>query len=209
MFPRIAMTPYALALSLLLGFVCGSIPFGYFAGRLKATDIRRRGSGNIGFTNVLRTLGWAWALPVLILDVAKGLLPAMFAGRIGLVPPLVGLAAVTGHVFTPWLRFSGGKGVATAIGVTAFLCPRALLAGLAVYLITFLGFGFVSLASLSFSLVLPLLVLLLYPGQLPLFLFSLSITFIIIFRHRANIERLSKGAEPRLGLWLKLFQRER
>lgn len=202
------MTPSSIALSLLFGFACGSIPFGYIAGQLRATDVRVHGSGNIGFTNVLRTLGWAWALPVLILDAAKGLIPALLAGRIGLVPPLVGFAAVAGHVFTPWLGFRGGKGVATAIGVTAILCPRALLAGLAVYLIALIGSGFISLSSLAFALLLPFLVLLLYPGQLPLFVFCLGLSVIIIIRHRANIERLSRGAEPRLGLWLRLFRRQ-
>jgi len=207
--PAPDLTALSAGLGLLFGFACGSIPFGYFAGRLKATDIRTRGSGNIGFTNVLRTFGWTWAVPVLVLDAAKGLLPVMLAARLNLVPALVGLGAVLGHIFTPWLGFKGGKGVATTLGVTAFLCPRALLAGLVVYLVALLGSGFISLASLAFALLLPFLVLLLYPNQLPLFLFSLGLCLIIIFRHRGNIERLSKGAEPRLGLWLRLFRRER
>jgi glycerol-3-phosphate acyltransferase PlsY len=99
--------------SLLAGAAFGSIPFGYFAGKLRRTDIRRHGSGNIGFTNVQRTIGWAWAIPVLLLDAAKGLVPTALSGGIGLVPPLVGIGAILGHVFCPWLGFSGGKGVSS------------------------------------------------------------------------------------------------
>ena len=130
--------------SLLVGAAFGSIPFGYIAGRLKRIDIRRHGSGNIGFTNVQRTMGWAWAVPVLLLDVAKGLVPTALARGFGLVPPLVGIGAVLGHVFSPWLGFKGGKGVATTIGVAALLCPRSLLVGLRVYLVALAATGIIS-----------------------------------------------------------------
>lgn len=103
----------AFALSLIVGAASGSIPFGYVAGRLNSIDIRMRGSGNIGFTNVQRTIGWTWRVPVLLLDVAKGLVPTAFARGLGLVPPLVGIGAILGHVFCPWLIFNGGEGVAT------------------------------------------------------------------------------------------------
>ena len=99
--------------SLLAGAAFGSVPFGHIAGRLNGIDIRRHGSGNIGFTNVQRTIGWAWAVPVLLLDVTKGLVPTAIARSFGLVPPLVGIGAILGHVFCPWLGFKGGKGVAT------------------------------------------------------------------------------------------------
>jgi len=194
-------------LSLLLGLLCGSVPFGQLAGRIKRIDIRTRGSGNIGFTNVQRTLGWAWAIPVLILDSAKGLLPTIFAARLGLTPVLVGWAAIAGHVFTPWLGFKGGKGVATTIGVSASLCPASLIAGLSLYLAVLVSFGFVSLASLIFALALPVLTAIFYPGNLPLLLFSLAAALIIIIRHRANIKRLLGRTEPRFGLWLKLFRK--
>jgi len=194
-------------LSLLLGLLCGSVPFGQLAGRIKGIDIRTRGSGNIGFTNVQRTLGWAWAIPVLILDSAKGLLPTIFASRLGLTPVLVGAGAIAGHVFTPWLGFKGGKGVATTIGVSASLCPASLIAGLSLYLAVLVSFGFVSLASLIFALALPVLTAIFYPGNLPLLLFSLAAALIIIIRHRANIKRLLGRTEPRFGLWLKLFRK--
>jgi len=201
------VTAGLLGLGCLLGFACGSIPFGWLAGRLRGTDVRQRGSGNIGFTNVQRTIGWAWAVPVLLLDAAKGALPAVFAPGLGLGPALVGLGAVGGHVFTPWLGFRGGKGVATTIGAAAVLCPRALLAGLAVYLIVLLASGFISLASIALALLLPLLVAGFYQGDVLLLGCVTAMSLLVLLRHRANIDRLSAGTEPRLGLWLRLFRR--
>jgi acyl phosphate:glycerol-3-phosphate acyltransferase len=199
--------PWTALLSLLAGAACGSVPFGYFVGRLNGIDIRRHGSGNIGFTNVQRTIGWAWALPVLLLDVAKGLLPTALAHPLGLTPALVGLGAVLGHVFCPWLRFNGGKGVATTIGVAAILCPRGLLAGLGIYLAVLVLTGFISLSSLSFACTLPVLNALIYRHNLSLLMVTLSVAILIVIRHLANVKRLASGTEPRLGLWLKLFRR--
>lgn len=193
--------------SLLIGAAFGSIPFGHIAGRLRGIDIRQHGSGNIGFTNVQRTIGWAWAAPVLLLDVAKGLLPTAFARDVGLIPVLVGFGAVLGHVFCPWLRFKGGKGVATAIGVTAFLCPRSLLAGLGVYLIVLLASGFISLSSLALAVTLPPLTVLMYRLDASLLAFTLGVSAVVLIRHWSNIRRLAKGTEPRFGLWRKLFEK--
>ena len=194
-------------LSLLAGAASGSIPFGYIAGRLKGIDIRRQGSGNIGSTNVQRTIGWAWAVPVLLLDITKGLLPATFAQSLGLTPALVGLGAILGHVFCPWLGFRGGKGVATTVGVSAFLCPKGLLAGLGIYLAVLVVTGFVSLSSLFFACALPILTALIYRHNAPLLAFTLGVAVVIMVRHWANIRRLAAGTEPRLGLWLKLFRK--
>jgi acyl phosphate:glycerol-3-phosphate acyltransferase len=193
--------------SFIAGAAFGSIPFGYIAGRLKRIDIRRHGSGNIGFTNVQRTMGWAWAVPVLLLDVAKGLVPTAMARDVGLVAPLVGIGAILGHVFCPWLGFKGGKGVATTIGVAAFLCPRSLLAGLGVYLVVLTATGFISVSSLALAAALPVLTALLYRNGFLLFVFAAGIAVIIIVRHISNIRRLAAGTEPRLGLWLKLFRK--
>ncbi len=194
-------------LSLLAGAACGSIPFGYIAGRLKGIDIRRQGSGNIGSTNVQRTIGWAWALPVLLLDIAKGLVPTAFAQPLGLTPALVGLGAILGHVFCPWLGFKGGKGVATTVGVAAFLCPKGLLAALGIYLAVLAATGFVSLSSLLFACALPILTALIYRHNAPLLAFTLGVAVVIMVRHWANVRRLAAGTEPRLGLWLKLLRR--
>ena len=193
--------------SLLLGLACGSIPFGYLAGRIKGTDIRTRGSGNIGFTNVYRVLGIGWAIPVLVLDVAKGFLPTAFAHSLGLAPSLVGTGAVLGHVFTPWLRFQGGKGVATTIGVTFLLCFRSILAGLGLYAVVLLAAGYVSVSSLSLAVALPLLTALFYPRDPQLIIFTGIVGLVIIFRHTDNIRRLARGKEPKFGLWLKLFRK--
>ena len=192
--------------SLLAGAAFGSIPFGYVAGRLKGIDVRRHGSGNIGFTNVQRTAGWTWALPVLLLDITKGLVPTAFAHSFGLVPALVGIGAILGHVFCPWLGFKGGKGVATTIGVAAFLCPRSLLAGLGVYVVVLAMTGFISVSSLAFAVALPVLTAIFYRDAALLLVFASGVALVIIVRHVSNIRRLAAGTEPRLGLWLKLFQ---
>jgi glycerol-3-phosphate acyltransferase PlsY len=194
-------------LSLLAGAACGSIPFGYIAGRLKGIDIRRHGSGNIGFTNVQRTIGWGWAIPILLLDIAKGFVPTALAQSVGLTPALVGLGAILGHVFCPWLGFKGGKGVATTVGVAAFLCPKGLLAGLGIYLAVLAVTGFVSLSSLFFACALPILTALIYRHNAPLLAFTLGVTVVIMVRHWTNVRRLAAGTEPKLGLWLKLFRR--
>jgi glycerol-3-phosphate acyltransferase PlsY len=193
--------------SLLAGAAFGSIPFGYIAGRLKGVDIRRHGSGNIGFTNVQRTIGWAWAVPVLLLDVAKGLVPTAIARGFGLVPPLVGIGAILGHVFCPWLGFKGGKGVATTVGVAAFLCPRSLLAGLGIYLVVLAATGFISVSSLALAATLPVLTALFYRDSIYLLVFAIGVALVITIRHVSNIRRLAAGTEPRLGLWLKLFRK--
>jgi acyl phosphate:glycerol-3-phosphate acyltransferase len=195
------------ALSLVIGAAFGSIPFGYVVGRLNGIDIRKRGSGNIGFTNVQRTIGWAWAIPVLLLDVAKGLVPTAAAHAFSLVPALVGIGAILGHVFCPWLRFNGGKGVATTIGVAAFLCPRSLFAGLWVFVLVLAVTGFISASSLTLAALLPLLTALFYRGDVALLLFAIGVALVIFIRHAANIRRLAARTEPRLGLWLKLFKR--
>jgi glycerol-3-phosphate acyltransferase PlsY len=197
----------ARVLSLLVGAAFGSIPFGYVAGRINGLDIRRHGSGNIGFTNVQRTIGWTWAVPVLLLDAAKGLAPTAFAQGFGLSPPLVGVGAVLGHVFCPWLGFSGGKGVATTVGVAAILCPRALLVGLGIYVVLLATTGYVSVSSLAFAAALPVLIALLYRGDSWLLVFAVGVAAIIVVRHVSNLRRLAAGTEPRFGLWLKLFRK--
>jgi glycerol-3-phosphate acyltransferase PlsY len=194
-------------LSILAGAALGSIPFGYVAGRLNGLDIRTRGSGNIGFTNVQRTLGWAWAVPVLVLDIAKGMIPSALAPSVGLSAPLVGLGAILGHVFTPWLGFRGGKGVATTVGVAAVLCVRSLLPGLGIYLAVLLATGFISLSSLALAVLLPVLTALIYRHDTPLLIFTAGVGAVVFIRHFSNIKRLVAGTEPRLSLWLRLFKK--
>ncbi len=194
-------------LSLLFGLAVGSIPPGYLAGRLNGFDIRTRGSGSTGFTNVYRTLGLAWALPVLILDLAKGIVPVALADRLGLIPAIVGVGAILGHVFPPWLGFRGGKGVATTLAVSALLCFRSFALAFAVYVLLLFIFGYVSVSSLVFGVILSPLTAIFYPRNYALLGFSLVAGIIILVRHTGNIRRLLAGTEPRFGLWLKLFRK--
>jgi len=183
--------------SVAIGFILGSIPFGYLIARIKKVDIRTTGSKNIGFTNVLRTLGLRFAIPVLVLDIVKGLFPVLFAKDLSLITVLVGLGAVLGHMFTPWLGFKGGKGVATTIGIMMILAPKVLFVCIVIFFITLLIFSYVSLASLSFAIFLPISVLVLYPGQNLLLISIFIIAALIIIRHKDNIIRLIKKTESK------------
>jgi glycerol-3-phosphate acyltransferase PlsY len=192
------MTPIAIAL--VVGYLLGSIPFGLILTRLSgAGDIRSVGSGNIGATNVLRTGHKGLAAATLLGDLLKGtaavLAMRMLAGpNAGLI---AGLGAVLGHVFPVWLRFKGGKGVATLIGVLAAVSwPTALAFG-AVWLAVAALTRYSSLAGLIATAFTPLLVALLVGGEAAL-LFSV-LTLIVWIMHRANIARLLAGTEPKIG----------
>jgi len=194
--------------SVLAGAAVGSVPSGYLIGIARGVDVRAVGSGNIGFTNVFRTLGW-WGIPVLVADVTKGLLPVAVSPALGLLGPAVGLGAVLGHTFTPWLSFRGGKGVATALGASTLLCPRSLAAGMAVFAVILIAFGFVSLSSMSLAVVLAPFTALLYPGDGTLLGCTAIVGAIILVKHLPNIRRLASGAEPRFGPWTRIFRRGR
>lgn len=195
--------------SLMLGFLLGSIPFGYIVARLKGIDIRTFGSKNIGFSNVNRALGLLYGLPVLILDIAKGFVPTFFAEQLGLITVVVGLGAILGHSYAPWLSFRGGKGVATTIGVMLALIPFALLSGIGVFIIIVLIFSYISLASLSFAVSLPIFVYLLYRGETFILVLTVVVALLIIIRHKDNIIRLVNKNEPKVELsTLTLKKRE-
>jgi glycerol-3-phosphate acyltransferase PlsY len=197
----------SLLLSLGFGFLCGSLPFGFIVGKLRGIDVRRTGSQSIGFTNVQRSIGLAWGVPVLVLDIAKGAVPAVLAPGLGLALPVVALGSVLGHVFTPWLGFRGGKGVATALGACGAVFGLWSLPLYAVYLLVLLIAGYVSVASLAFALLLAPLAALARTGEGPVFVFAFATAVVIIVRHLDNIGRLVAGTETRFGLWLKLFRR--
>jgi glycerol-3-phosphate acyltransferase PlsY len=192
-----------------LGYLLGSIPFGYLLVRAKGGgDIRFLGSGNIGATNVARTSGWPVGVSTLVLDVAKGFLAVWLVetfsrGNIRFMM-YAGLAAILGHVFPVWLRFTGGKGVATALGVFLAICWPALAAAVFLFLLVALFWRYVSLASISAAAALPLLVYLLYaPGHAPPTAVSVSTLLaavVVIVKHRDNIERLLAGTEPRFEM---------
>jgi acyl phosphate:glycerol-3-phosphate acyltransferase len=187
-------------LALLLGYLAGSIPFGLIVTRLGgAGDIRAIGSGNIGATNVLRTGRKGLALATLLCDAAKGAVPVLVAlvwfGRD--VALVVGLGAVLGHCFPVWLKFKGGKGVATAAGVVLALNPLALLAALMVFLAAVIATRFVSLGSVLASVTAALVAFAL--GDLPgAFLFAI-IGIVIILKHHQNIGRLARGEENKVS----------
>jgi acyl phosphate:glycerol-3-phosphate acyltransferase len=201
------MNPAWLALA--IAYLLGSIPFGYVIVKLReGRDIRRAGSGNIGAANVTRTLGVAAGLLTLLLDAAKGSLAVAIASRLahGNMRWLMaaGLLAIAGHLFPVWLGFRGGRGVATAAGVFLLLSWKAVLAAAVVWLVAVLWWRYVSLGSVLAAASLPLLVYVLYvPGHRPPLVVSLGTacaSILVIVRHRANLERLAAGTEPRVKL---------
>lgn len=205
-------------------FFLGSIPFGYLLYRARTgRDIRARGSGNIGATNVMRTAGKKLGITTLVLDCAKGVgamaLAAMLAARTISQPDLFSatgaglpslhyawfatgiLLAVVGHMFTPWLGWHGGKGVATALGVFLWLAPVPALLAVLVFVILLLATRYVSAASIVASLAFPLLLRWRYgPGYpWPVYAAAIAAVVLIVLRHRANIRRLLAGNESRFG----------
>ncbi len=195
------------ALAVVLSYVAGSIPAAYMAGKSRGIDLRRYGSGNLGATNVVRTLGWRVGLAVFAFDVAKGALPVLLLPRwtTGPLSPQVvgivcGVAAILGHFRPIFLRFGkGGKGVATATGVFFALAPLPMLAGLAVFGVVVLASGYVSLGSLIAAVVLPSLLLGTEGVRSPVFQVSVVLSVFVFWTHRANIRRLRRGEEYRFG----------
>jgi acyl phosphate:glycerol-3-phosphate acyltransferase len=185
-----------------LSYLLGSTPFGYLLVRaFRGADVRETGSGNIGATNVSRTSPALGAV-TLFLDAFKGLVAVLFAKSIfhgdEKLMGLAALFAILGHVFPIWLRFRGGKGVATGIGAFVLLAPKAVLIGLAVFLAIFLIFRYVSLASIAMFAVLPLVARSLGMAH-PIFIFLASATVVIVLKHHENIRRLWNGSENRWG----------
>ena len=192
-----------LALWILAAYAIGSIPTSYLAGRLAGVDLRQQGSKNLGATNVYRVLGWKYAIPTGLVDLAKGAIPvALFAPHAGSepwIPMLIGVGAVLGHVFSIFLKFRGGKGVATAAGAVFALAPAALGVSALVWVVVLLVSGYVSLASILGALAFPLAVRLTQPEDGYAFGIGLALVLFIIFTHRSNIRRLAAGSENRFG----------
>ncbi len=196
---------YVYALIFVLGYILGGIPWAYIiTKRVKGVDIRTVGSGNVGATNATRVLGLKWGSLVFLLDALKGFLP-VFVVRL-LFPYnfelalVAAVAPVLGHMFTPFLGFKGGKGVATSLGAFVALTPLGVLIGLSVWVVVVLLTGWVSLGSLLAALVVFLWVLLFDPNRtsLPFVVLSGVVTAFIWIRHRGNIKRLLSGKEPRI-----------
>lgn len=188
------------ALIVLGGYLLGSIPFGYVIPRLvRGDDVRRHGSGNVGASNVWRVYGPSLGIPVALLDVAKGLVPALVGLEVGgdWVGVLAGAAAMIGHARPIFLGFSkGGKMVATAGGVALALAPLAALVCLVVWLAVFAVFRYASLASMATAAALPLACLALGEAW-PVVGFAAVAAVAVLALHRHNIRRLLAGSEPR------------
>jgi glycerol-3-phosphate acyltransferase PlsY len=194
---------------LLVAYLLGSIPFGYLIVKLReGRDIRTVGSGNIGAANVTRVVGLAAGAMTLLLDAAKGYLAVWIAARVTNESVrwmvIAGLAAIIGHLFPVWLKFRGGRGVATAAGVFLPICWPAVLVAVVIWVLVVAFWRYVSLGSIAAAAALPLLTYLLYaPQHAPPLTVSISTTLaavLIILRHRPNIERLIAGTEQRFTL---------
>ena len=197
---------WQLLVALVLAYVIGSVPTGYVIGRLRRIDIREHGSGNIGATNTLRVLGKPAGITALVLDVGKGfvavtVLAAIAAsGRSSLsesmMKVLLGIAAVAGHNWTVFLKFKGGKGVATSAGVFLGIAWLPVLISAAVFAILVLGTRIVSVVSMSAAVVLPIAMLALH-AEWEFVAFGIVAAALVLLRHRSNIGRLIKGEENR------------
>ena len=188
--------------SLLLGYLLGSIPSGWLAGRwLKGIDLRELGSGSTGATNVLRQVGKGPALVVFLIDVGKGAAAVLLARALGLgdwIQVLAGLTALAGHIWPVWLGFKGGKAVATGLGMFLGLAWPVGLASFGVFMAVFSLSRLVSLASVLAAISLPLLMAA-GSGSTANLVVALVAMLLVLWRHRSNIQRLLNGTEPKLG----------
>lgn len=199
-------------LAALVSYVLGSIPSGVIAGRIAGVDIQKTGSGNIGATNVTRILGKKWGYPVFFADFAKGFAAVMLATvcchKFSVPPNECVLVQITGAIFAVignalpvWLKFRGGKGVATSAGVLFALTPLAMLTGLAIWIIVFKISRYVSVASMVAALALPIAVGVIahvrHTENSALLYFTICLAALVILRHRSNLVRLMQGTETR------------
>ena len=197
------MTP-AEAVVLGLSYLIGAVPTSYLAGKwFRGIDLREHGSKNLGATNVFRIMGWKFAVPVALIDIAKGAVPVLVlapaVSTSAFFPLVCGVLAVVGHVFSVFVGFKGGKGVATSAGVVLGMAPLAVgLCLLAWVLLVWLS-GYVSLGSIVAAGLFPGVVWFLYPERRPTIWIYVALAAVIIWMHRANIGRLLAGTENRFG----------
>jgi glycerol-3-phosphate acyltransferase PlsY len=186
---------------ILLGYAVGSVPFAFLLARRAGIDVRVAGSGNVGAANVVRTSGMSLGVTVMALDITKGaasVLAAYVAAGAGPTMAAAGAAAVVGHVYPVWLRFHGGKGVAVAAGVFAVLAPLATIAATAVFFSTVWLTRLISLGSVAATVTLPS-VAWAFGAPTSVIVAAVGVATLILFRHRANIRRITTGAERRFG----------
>jgi glycerol-3-phosphate acyltransferase PlsY len=205
-----------LGLKLLIAYLLGTLLGSLILGRLRGVDIRSMGSGNAVATNALRTQGKLFALLVLVVDIAKGViavwwLPTAALPAVGIDPGLprewltlaCGLAVILGHVYPVWFSFRGGKGAATVVGVIAAVDLRLLVPLLVCWFLVLVLTGYVSLATMVSGIALVIAVYILEPNDVPLLIFSLGVAVFVVYTHRSNIARMRAGQESRVRrLWL-------
>jgi glycerol-3-phosphate acyltransferase PlsY len=186
---------------ILFGYALGSVPFAFLLARRAGVDVRVAGSGNVGAANVLRTTGTSLGVAVMALDISKGAASVWAAhAAAGTIDAMAaaGAAAIVGHIYPVWLRFHGGKGVAVAAGVFSMLAPIAAASAAGVFLAIVWLTRFVSLGSIAATVTLPSVAMM--SGAPPQVLgAAIGTGALILFRHRANLRRLIRGAERRMG----------
>jgi len=202
----------AFATAVIGSYLLGSIPFGYLAGRIAGIDIRQCGSGNVGATNVIRTLGMGYGYPVFVADLSKGFVAVKMSMLIAtrlhadwnlseMFGIVAAISSVIGHSFPVWLHFKGGKGVATSAGALFGLAPVAALVGAGVWILTFSLTRYVSVASIAAAAALPVIILITtwvrQTAGKSLFYSSVCLAAVVIWRHRSNLSRLVRGTEAR------------
>ena len=204
------MDIFSYIVTAIAAYLLGSIPTGYLVAKAKGVDIRSVGSGNIGATNVFRILGKKAGIFVLLVDALKGFLACWLlvnliqhffgaeSGAKEVFRIIAGVAAILGHNYTCFLKFKGGKGIATSAGVLVALVPWALLIVLGVWILVFAVSRYVSLASIAAAICLPFAVWLLHSSSLMLFI-AVILALLAIYKHKANIQRLWNGTENRIG----------
>jgi glycerol-3-phosphate acyltransferase PlsY len=187
--------------AVVVGYLVGSVPFAFLLARRRGIDLRHVGSGNIGASNVLRTTGVGLAILAMSLDAVKGAVAVIVAQRVAsgtATPVAAGLASVIGHIYPVWLRFRGGKGVATAAGVFGVLAPTALVVASAVFVLAVWTTRYISVGSMAAAITLAVVAA---ASELPAIVGvgALLTAAIILHRHRANLARLIEGTERRVG----------
>jgi glycerol-3-phosphate acyltransferase PlsY len=199
-------------LSIGVAYLVGGIPFGVIAARfIYHEDITKLGSGSTGSTNVYRVLGWKAALPVALLDIGKGSVAAALAafvfaspawGRnaMDLLVVITGVTAMLGHMYSPYFKLRGGKGIATAAGAILVLMPKTFPVLLVIFVGVILIWRIVSIASMASALVFPVAIAALYPDRPVLLVFALVVLPLVVWAHRSNIRRLVHGEEPKITI---------
>lgn len=192
-----------IALLTIVAYLFGAIPFGLLVAKSRGVDIREKGSGNIGATNVFRVVGKGWGVCTFTLDALKGFIPSFVFPLIGNVDPvwgvLFGLTAIIGHSFSVYLKFKGGKGVATSAGMLLGVAPLAVAIGFVVWLLTVLISRYVSLASILAAATVGISVWFVGDKGLVVNIALTILGLLVIWLHRANVKRLMNGTENRFG----------